>query len=315
MLKIAIAICTYNRYDLLPKAIDSVLAQNVSPDQYEILVIDNTPQAETGEGKKFKELYANVDNLTYIFETTPGLSNARNVAMNMTKAEYISYIDDDAITCENWLQNLIKAFEAFDNVGVVGGKISPLWEIERPTWLSDKLKGHVSVVDWGGELRIADEDEWFAGANISFRREVLLKSGGFSTSLGRVGNGNSLMSNEEIQVLNYIKKAGYKAVYAPKAAVDHLVEKKRLRRDWFRRRVAWQATSDFIMNPESTESRIAERLKNVKGYIAKLPPLQRNLQGLYSATDVPSEFIWQLSAIYDFTILTLAGFEGLEDEK
>lgn len=190
-----------------------------------------------------------------------------------------------------------------------------MWEIERPTWLSDDLKGHVSVVDWGGELRVAEESEWFAGANISFRRDLLLASGGFSTTLGRIGNGNALMSNEEIEVLNYIKETGAKAVYAPEAAVDHLVEKKRLRRDWFRRRVAWQATSDFIMNSDVIEEGITDRLKNLKLYLASLSPLQRNIQGLYTPTNDSGEFIWQLSAIYDFTILTLAGFEGLEENE
>lgn len=314
MLKIAVAICTYNRYDLLPKAIDSVIAQEFPKDEYEILVIDNTPNAEQGEGKVFQEKYSNIKNLTYVFEKTPGLSNARNVAMNMTTAKYVAYIDDDAITLEHWLTNVVSAFESFDNVGVVGGKISPMWEIERPLWLSNQLTGHVSVVDWGGELRIASDEEWFAGANITFRRDVLIESGGFSTSLGRVGSGNSLMSNEEVEVLRYFKDSGCKAVYAPNAAVDHLVEHKRLRRDWFRRRVAWQATSDFVMDAETAEARIPDCLKNVKAYLASLPPLQRNLQGLYTPTDIPGEFIWQLGAIYDFTILTLAGFEGLENE-
>lgn len=314
MLKIAVVICTYNRYDLLPKAIDSVIAQNFPKDEFEVLIIDNTPNAEQGEGKKFQAQYANIENLTYVFEKTAGLSNARNVAMNMTKAQYVSYIDDDAIALEGWLSNVVNAFDKFENVGVVGGKISPMWEIERPLWLSEQLTGHVSVVDWGGELRVAADGEWFAGANITFRRDVLLESGGFSTSLGRVGNGNSLMSNEEVEVLKYIKNSGCKAVYAPKAIVDHLVEKKRLQRDWFRRRVAWQATSDFVMEPESAEARIIDCLKNVKAYLASLPALDRNLQGLYKTTNIPGEFIWQLGAIYDFTILTLAGFEGLENE-
>ena len=68
------------------------------------------------------------------------------------------------------------------------------------------------------------------------------------------------------------------------------------------------------MDAEVTEARIPECLKNVKAYLSSLPPLQRNLQGFYKATNVPGEFIWQLGAIYDFTVLTLAGFEGLEDE-
>ncbi len=314
MLKIAVAICTYNRYDLLPKAIESVLNQSLPNSEYEILIIDNTPDAHLNQGQEFAKRYADIENLKYVFEPIAGLSNARNVAMRMTDALYISYLDDDAIASPEWLENVIKGFESFEQVGVVGGQIKPMFEIAKPTWLGDNLLGHVSVVDWGGELRVADEDEWFAGANISFERNILVKSGGFSTSLGRIGNGNSLMSNEEIQVLEFIKSEGLNAVYSPAASVDHLVEKKRLERTWFRRRVAWQATSDFVMNPEKTEDNLTWKLKNVKQFIASLPPLQRNLQGLYVEVNDSDLFTWQLSALYDFTVLTLAGFSGLENE-
>jgi glycosyltransferase involved in cell wall biosynthesis len=314
MLKVAVVICTYNRYDLLPKAIDGALAQDFPEDEYEIIIVDNTPNAANEKGKELKEQYSNAKNVKYLFEETPGLSNARNVAMNATEAKYISYIDDDAIPHQAWLKNVVAGFESFDNVGVVGGKITPMWETERPAWLSDQLTGHVSVVDWGGKMRVAAESEWFAGANISFLREALIASGGFSTNLGRIGNGNSLMSNEEIEVLEYIKKENFAAVYSPEAEVDHLVEKKRLTRDWFRRRVAWQATSDFIMKPEEAEAKVQSAIGSVKDYLASLPPLERNIQGLYFKAETSGEFIWQLSAIYNYTIMTLAGFEGLEDE-
>ncbi len=313
MLKIAAVVCTYNRYDYLVKAIHSLLAQSLPQNNYEILIIDNTPDAKNAPGRQLSKEFSGLKNLKYIFEETPGLSNARNVAMVNTEAKYISYLDDDAIASGNWLEAIIEAFELTDEVGVVGGKILPIWESKRPLWLADSMLGHVSVVDWGGSLRVAEEDEWFAGANISFLRSLLLACDGFSTSLGRVGTGNCLMSNEETQILQYIKGQGHKAVYAPKALVDHMVEKKRITRDWYRRRIAWQAVSDFVMNAESLDLQMSKSLKNIKAYLASLPPLQRNVQGLYLATDDPGTFAWQLSALYEFTTLTLAGFEGLEN--
>ena len=122
------------------------------------------------------------------------------------------------------------------------------------------------------------------------------------------------MSNEEIEVLEFLKNSGFKAVYAPTAKVDHLVERKRISRDWFRRRLAWQATSDFIMDAELIENQLPELLSKVRNYLASLPPLFRNIQGLYYRTEDPDQFRWQLSAVYSFTCLTLAGFSGLEQE-
>ncbi len=314
MKKISAIICTYKRYDLLKKAIDSLIHQSIPLSEFEILVIDNTPNARSGKGKVFSDRYGEVSNLKYLFEDIPGLSNARNVGTRESTAEIIAFLDDDAIASEHWLEQIILGFQSFEKVGVVGGKISPLWELERPAWLDENLKGYVSIVDWGGRLRVASEDEWFAGANIAFKRSLLEECGGFSTSLGRVGAGNVLLSNEEIQVLNYVKKSGYQSVYAPEASVDHLVEKSRISRDWFRRRVSWQATSDFIMDSSISDERISSELDNLRKYLSSLDPLSRNIQGLYLKTDDPGVFKWQLSAIYSMMILNLSGFKGLEDE-
>jgi glycosyltransferase involved in cell wall biosynthesis len=313
MAKIAAVICTYNRYDVLKYAVDSLLIQTLPKSDYEIWIIDNTPGAEKGQGKEFSRLYEHIENLNYYFEKTPGLSNARNVAIKNTDTPYIAYLDDDAIAGSQWLEEVINGFETFSNVGVVGGRISPIWEIPRPTWLSDALAGNVSVVDWGGSLRVAAEGEWFAGANIAFSREVLEQSGGFSVNLGRKGAGQILLSNEENEILEFVKKSNFQEVYNPLASVDHLVEKNRLRRAWFRRRAAWQAVSDFMLMPEKMEAQLPGMLQNLRGYLSAMPPLYRNIQGLFYETDDADLFQWQLSAIYGITTLNLAGFDGVED--
>lgn len=312
MPKISVIICTYARYDVLEHAINSLVAQTLSKEEFEILIIDNTPNAENEEGALAAERYSAISNLTYVFEKTAGLSNARNVGCKIAKSDYLSYLDDDAIAEPNWLEEVLNAFKSFENVGVVGGRILPIWESPRPKWLGDSLLGNVSVVDWGGSLRIAAEEEWFAGANISFSKQALVEAGGFSTNLGRKGGGQVLLSNEESEVLSFIRESDYIEVYNPLASVDHLVEKKRLRRDWFRRRAAWQAASDFMMDPHSAEKNIKSSLSNIKDFLCSLPPRHRNIQGLYYATDDPGQFQWQLSAIYSNTIITLAGFDGLE---
>jgi glycosyltransferase involved in cell wall biosynthesis len=71
-------ICTYDRYDLLPEAIESLRRQDVAAGEIEIIVVDNSPdQAASGA---FGQRYAEAPRLAYITEATPGLSNARSVA-------------------------------------------------------------------------------------------------------------------------------------------------------------------------------------------------------------------------------------------
>ena len=50
---VSAAICTYNRYPLLEKSIDSLIAQNIAADQYKIIIVDNSPANATA--LEFKE--------------------------------------------------------------------------------------------------------------------------------------------------------------------------------------------------------------------------------------------------------------------
>lgn len=312
MKKISAVICTYNRYDLLEKAIASLETQTLPTDDFEILVIDNSPDHERSLEEKTR--YDRIGNLRYVIEKKPGLSNARNVATQLAESEFVAFLDDDAIADRQWLEKILEAIENFgDEVDVVGGRIDPIWEAPRPSWLGDELLGNVSVVNWGGECRIADEKEWFAGANITFRVSALEEHGGFAVDLGRKGGGATLLSNEESEVIAKIRAAGRKLVYQPEARVDHLVEARRLQRSWFRRRASWQAVSDFLMDPEAQVQYLGSDWGNLIRYINSMQPKERNIRALQAETDDPGVFRWQLSAIYTLTRLSLAGFEGLKE--
>jgi glycosyltransferase involved in cell wall biosynthesis len=308
--KITISICTYERYDVLPTAIESALNQSLAADMFRILVVDNSPDHE--RARAFGARFSDIPNLRYVVEQTPGLSNARNVSAQTSETEFISFMDDDAIAHPNWLEAILDAFDVFGpSATVVGGRVDPIWSAPRPSWIHDSLLGNLSVVNWGGFARIAGADEWFAGTNISFRRQAILDNGGFSTALGRVGSGASLMSNEEKALVTRISEGGGRLVYAPNASVDHLVEPERLTRTWFRKRAAWQAVSDFVMDPVRYSADCAGRWKETMRYFNELPPHERTIRGFVFDTEDSELFRRQLGAIYTMTVMNLAGFTGV----
>jgi GT2 family glycosyltransferase len=255
-----------------------------------------------------------VENLIYVVEESSGLSNARNVAARMASAPIIAYLDDDAVASPQWAEEILEAFAAFGpQTSIVGGRVEPIWEAHRPLWMHDSLLASLSLIDWGGQnARLAAANEWFVGANIAFRVDAIRRYGGFSTNLGRKGSGGALMSNEESDLVDRIRAAGDLVVYAPKASVRHLVERKRLERSWFRKRMAWQAVSDFTSNPTESLGRAGDQWQQVASYFNSAPPLQRTMRGLFFDTDDPDEFRRQIGAIYSATLAMLAGFEGVE---
>lgn len=307
---LCVGICTYSRYNLLPFAVDSVLRQDTSGLEVSVVIVDNSPDALLA--KDNSKRYENSPNVTYLYEPIPGVSNARNVAANATQADIICYLDDDAVAHPGWLISIAKAFQSFDNVGIVGGPIAPIWDAPRPEWLHESLLGYLSAVDWGGELRLASNEEWFAGANIAFRRIAVLDNGGFDVSLGRIGSGASLLSNEETKLVKTLKSSGYSAVYAADARVDHLIEGHRLTQTWFKRRVIWQSVSDYIATGGAVESHLSQKWQHVLRYLSSLTPDKRSFRGLFSECSSADQFTAQLAALYDFNYVSLAGFSGVE---
>lgn len=307
-MRISVAICTYDRYELLGEALRSLAEQTVGPDAFEIIVVDNTPSAERSAAEQAR--LAGIARLRWVHERTPGLSNARNVAMGLARAPVIAYLDDDAIALPNWLEELDRAWRAAGpDVGTIGGRVRPRWVSERPEWLSDDLLGYLSVVDLGGETRPLGPGEWLAGANISYRIEALRSAGGFSVALGRVGSGISLMSNDETELADRLSAQGWTATYAGRAEVLHLVDPSRTTQAWFRRRVAWQAVSEYVRAPEAVRGGADAAWREVKRYFAHLHPADRTVRALALPQKTPEELRWQMSAIYNTIVCLLSAVE------
>lgn len=307
---ISAVICTYNRYDVLPQAIESCMAQRMDAQKFDIIVVDNSPDKDFA--RSFGEKYKDVANLTYLIAEIAGLSNARNMAMEKSQADIVAYLDDDAIANENWLTEIVDAFKLFgDSAMAAGGKILASWQVERPHWVPDQKLGYLSVVDWGGKTRVIGSSEWIAGANIAFRREPLIAIGGFDTALGRKGPETSLLSNEENDVLRKLGERGGSVLYMPNAEVFHQVDPRRLHRDWFRRRSAWQAVSDYLGNPDVHSWKDAA-YDNVLDFLFKQAPRYRSIAGLQADVDDSEHFNEQLDAVYNMTLALLTGLKGLK---
>ena len=67
---------------------------------------------------------------------------------------------------------------------------------------------------------------------MTFSREVFDRIGLFNVSLGR--KGNQLFGGEEVDFFRRLLSAGGKGVYQPKALVYHIIDKSRLKKNYFR---------------------------------------------------------------------------------
>ncbi|HEX4005027.1 MAG TPA: glycosyltransferase family A protein [Acidobacteriaceae bacterium] len=230
---VTVLLCTYNRSASLERALSSI-AKSIMPDSatWELIVVDNNSTDRTREvantfcsrdGRRFR----------YVFEPTPGLSNARNCGIRESRGSILAFVDDDVTVEPTWLNDLTSVLHDGEWAGA-GGRILPAREFTPPRWLT--LEGPMSLIgalcayynpgDTGGELR----DPPY-GANMAFRREMFDKYGAFRTDLGR--GPNDMLGHEDTEFGQRLIMGGERLRYVPSAIVYHEIHENRVRKEFF----------------------------------------------------------------------------------
>ncbi len=254
---LSIVICTYNRRELVERAVRSLMDQTRPAACFEVILVDNNSTDDTfawaeGFTNKFYPLRA-------IRETNQGLSFARNRGAREARAPIVAFLDDDAIAVPVWVDAMLVPFEKRMGTVAVGGRIELEWVRPRPDWLPDAAQGwlgYFSLPANHRELRPGVDN--LRGGNMAIEREALLSAGGFDTRLGRSKTG--LMGNEEVEFQRRLEALGRPIQYAHDALVYHLVHPERLTARWMFRRAWDQGRSDIHMDDVWSRRLASKRL-------------------------------------------------------
>lgn len=251
-IQVSAIICTHNRDRYLGAAIDSLLAQEFA-EEFEVIVVDNASSDRTREVVEARlDAGLPYKRLRYVYESTTGLSVARNTGAKTAHSPILAYLDDDAVASPHWLQILYAAYQNNQKLAIAGGKVKLLWppDIQPPHWLSPGLAGNLGAYDLGDELVYIDQPGLTPrGLNYSIRRTFLDQVGGFDVNLGRVGK--TLLSNEELCMTELALESGWQVAYLPDALVAHNVAPERVCRSWFLNRGWWQGISECYREQRS----------------------------------------------------------------
>lgn len=255
---VSVVICTRNRVHHLLDAIRSVLEQAYPRNSYELIVVDNASSDPTPDSVR---PFVESGKIRYVVEPILGLAHARNTGWKNARGQYVAFFDDDAIATPGWLGAIEEAFRSFPRVGIVGGRVDPIWKKERPVWLSDEVAVSLTLLDWSDRPKeILNVDrEWLVGSNMAIPRAVLEEVGGFHPWLDRVGS--NLLSSGDVFLQKEIIRRGYACLYYPEMAIRHLVPANRLNQGWFRRRFYWQGISNAMMKLIEQSPTPVERIR------------------------------------------------------
>ena len=111
-MKLSIIVPVCNVADYLAKCLDSLLAQDLPQNEYEIIVVNDGSTDNSGEiALQYADKY---ENIMLINQANQGLSGARNTGIKQAKGDYIQFVDSDDYLEDNVLGGLMKQVENDD---------------------------------------------------------------------------------------------------------------------------------------------------------------------------------------------------------
>lgn len=215
----SVVVATYNRAGSLVRSVQSLLRQTLSPNLYEIIIVDNNSTDGTSElAHRFTQSRPNI---RCVRETSQGLSHARNRGWREAHGEYVAFIDDDAVAPEDWLECALSCFRTIQpQPQTVGGPVHPLFLGRKPKWA------------WATYWMLARDDtarflrpkEYFYGSNMIFQSQLLALAGGFDPRVGMSGD-TLFFSEEKVFFDTLWDRLGEEAsfYYSPRVRVFHTV--------------------------------------------------------------------------------------------
>ena len=238
-LALTIAVLTYRRPRDIAEVIPLLAEQarhNATPLLgIRVLVVDNDPAGGARDAVSRAAAAAEVV-IDYTNELTPGISAARNRALECsTASDLLVFIDDDERPSESWLALLLATWRDESATAVVGPVISS-FEIEPEPWI---VAGRFFVrrrLPTGTRVSVAATNNLLL--DLRFVRAHDLR---FDLAFGISGGDDTMFTRE-------LARAGATMVWCDEAVVFDIVPRSRITRRWVTLRAmssgnTWSVTS------------------------------------------------------------------------
>jgi GT2 family glycosyltransferase len=232
-LDVTVIFSSYNGARRLRRTLDSLVAQDLPADRWELIAVDNNSSDDT-----FEVLMDYSDRLPIIAlkHPVPGKSGALNAALEIAQGELVVFTDDDIEADPKWLAALVACAETQPEYGIFGGRIMPDWERDP---------GDAPFLEWipmGSTFAVVDEPEsgpcdptkvW--GPNTSIRRTFLGPETRYREDIGPVP-GDLFAMGEDSEIVLRLASRGARTYRCADAVIRHFVPAECMNERWVQQR-------------------------------------------------------------------------------
>jgi glycosyltransferase involved in cell wall biosynthesis len=151
-LKISVIVPTYNRRDTVMRAVESVLSQDTSKVDFEVIVSDDGSTDRTKDLFKVKR-----KSVHYFFNSkNKGVNAARNFAISKASGDYVLLLDSDDKFVNDAAEVIVKSQKQFGKINFFGTadvetakklyRLGKIGKITYGEWLAQKVSGEFTPI-------------------------------------------------------------------------------------------------------------------------------------------------------------------------
>lgn len=206
-MKYSVIIATYRRPRLLCQTLELLMPQVGA--EGEVIVVEQDPV------ENLEPFLAGYQQIQHVILARPGTVNARNHAIRISRGEILIFIDDDVVPPAGFIQAHLAAYRNSLTIGGVAGRVI---EASRPFTAPIDPRSLDPVDGWRWSTFDHDCEMDVPHAptcNLSLRREVVVKVGGFDPRF-------RLAWREDSDLCFRIRQLGYRIRFSPSAWLIHL---------------------------------------------------------------------------------------------
>jgi GT2 family glycosyltransferase len=197
----SVLICTYNRHELLRKALQALIVGTKEPPD-QVVVVNGGDERADRVAKAFMEWHG--IEIKLVKTVNKNLAASRNVGLPHCMGDIIAMTDDDAEVFPSWVTHMKRAHQEHPEAGAVGG---PVLGTNKDS-LVGKVADLITFPTWPEPRYVRT----LPGVNISYKREVVEQVGFQDETLFR---------GEDVDYNWRVKRLGYQIYFAPHIKVYH----------------------------------------------------------------------------------------------
>jgi glycosyltransferase involved in cell wall biosynthesis len=271
---VSVIICTHNpRPDAFRRVLDSLDAQTLSKEKWELLLVDNA----SDDRLELRWPLAWHPNARHIREDQLGLTPARLRGIRESRGDVLIYVDDDNVLAADYLQTAQSLFLKHPQLGVIGaGILEPEFATQPSPELVPYLRllslRRISSALWSNNADDQAAVPW--GAGLCVKRDV---AAAYEQLLGRLDRlnvyqlldrrGGHLFGNGDVAFSWASVASGLGFGVFPQLRVTHLIGAERVTQEYFLRLAQDNGFSGGVLDYLRTGLPPGDGLGNAERYL------------------------------------------------